>query len=148
MGPFSELKFPALSAPLGIDTYSQDLILDQQHALAAHYGIQDRDPNQVDPEHVTIIGRDRYVLFPPCLSLNVRTDLVTHLKTLNWNPTFVKRTKVLNHRKSEYIIAFLCEHLLQADELKVHRKRTPGSVASGTTVRLCTRRTPVVMVLN
>jgi len=36
----------------------QDITLEQQHALAAHYGIQDRDPNQVDPRHVTILGHD------------------------------------------------------------------------------------------
>jgi len=36
----------------------QDITLEQQHALAAHYGIQDRDPNQQDPRHVTILGHD------------------------------------------------------------------------------------------
>ncbi|KAL3476206.1 hypothetical protein BJX99DRAFT_270625 [Aspergillus californicus] len=35
----------------------QDLTLDGQYALTEHYGIQDRDPNQVDPRHVTILGR-------------------------------------------------------------------------------------------
>ncbi|KAJ0414878.1 hypothetical protein BJY00DRAFT_305284 [Aspergillus carlsbadensis] len=35
----------------------QDLTLEGQHELAKHYGIQDRDPNQVDPRHVTILGR-------------------------------------------------------------------------------------------
>lgn len=36
----------------------QDLILDQQYDLTTHYGDQDRDPYQLDPKHVTIIGRD------------------------------------------------------------------------------------------
>lgn len=36
----------------------QDITLEQQHELTKHYGIQDRDPNQVDPRHVTILGRD------------------------------------------------------------------------------------------
>ncbi|KIW69879.1 hypothetical protein PV04_02198 [Phialophora macrospora] len=36
----------------------QDLTLDQQYELNAHYGIQDRDPNQQDPKHVTILGRN------------------------------------------------------------------------------------------
>jgi sulfonate dioxygenase len=54
----------------------QDLNIDQQYELTKHYGIvrlpqgtyaclllmwatqQDRDPHQVDPRHVTIIGRD------------------------------------------------------------------------------------------
>ncbi|KAL1965890.1 hypothetical protein VTN77DRAFT_5023 [Rasamsonia byssochlamydoides] len=35
----------------------QDLTLEQQYELTKHYGIQDRDPNQVDPRHVTILGR-------------------------------------------------------------------------------------------
>ncbi|KUJ17647.1 TauD-domain-containing protein [Mollisia scopiformis] len=36
----------------------QDITLEQQHALAAHYGKQDRDPSQQDPRHVTILGHD------------------------------------------------------------------------------------------
>ncbi|KIW20707.1 hypothetical protein PV08_01284 [Exophiala spinifera] len=36
----------------------QDITLEQQHELTRHYGIQDRDPNQQDPRHVTILGRD------------------------------------------------------------------------------------------
>ncbi|CZR53382.1 uncharacterized protein PAC_03260 [Phialocephala subalpina] len=36
----------------------QDITLELQHALAAHYGKQDRDPNQQDPRHVTILGHD------------------------------------------------------------------------------------------
>ncbi|KAL4915209.1 hypothetical protein BDW62DRAFT_188845 [Aspergillus aurantiobrunneus] len=35
----------------------QDLTLDEQYQFSQHYGIQDRDPNQVDPRHVTILGR-------------------------------------------------------------------------------------------
>ncbi|KAI1618474.1 putative alpha-ketoglutarate-dependent sulfonate dioxygenase [Exophiala viscosa] len=37
---------------------NQDITLDQQYELTTHYGIQDRDPNQVDPRHVTILGRN------------------------------------------------------------------------------------------
>ncbi|OAG38361.1 hypothetical protein AYO21_07481 [Fonsecaea monophora] len=36
----------------------QDITLDQQHELTKHYGIQDRDPNQQDPRHVTILGNN------------------------------------------------------------------------------------------
>ena len=36
----------------------QDITTEQQHEFTKHYGIQDRDPNQVDPRHVTILGRD------------------------------------------------------------------------------------------
>ncbi|KAG8533977.1 uncharacterized protein KY384_001720 [Bacidia gigantensis] len=36
----------------------QDLTLDGQYELTKHYGVQDRDPNQHDPKHVTILGRD------------------------------------------------------------------------------------------
>ena len=36
----------------------QDLTTEGQHELARYYGIQNRDPNQQDPNHVTIIGRD------------------------------------------------------------------------------------------
>ncbi|KAL4792452.1 hypothetical protein BDV19DRAFT_392131 [Aspergillus venezuelensis] len=35
----------------------QDLDLNGQYKLFKHYGVQDRDPNQVDPRHVTILGR-------------------------------------------------------------------------------------------
>ncbi|KAL1850390.1 hypothetical protein VTK73DRAFT_9693 [Phialemonium thermophilum] len=37
---------------------NQDITLEQQHQFTEHYGKQDRDPNQVDPRHVTILGRD------------------------------------------------------------------------------------------
>ena len=40
---------------------NQDITIDEQYQLTAHYGIQDRDPNQVDPRHVTILGRDELV---------------------------------------------------------------------------------------
>ena len=36
----------------------QDLTTEGQHEFTKHFGIQNRDPNQVDPNHVTIIGRD------------------------------------------------------------------------------------------
>ncbi|OKL56313.1 hypothetical protein UA08_08429 [Talaromyces atroroseus] len=35
----------------------QDLTIEGQHEFTKHFGIQDRDPNQVDPRHVTILGR-------------------------------------------------------------------------------------------
>ncbi|KAF1814741.1 putative alpha-ketoglutarate-dependent sulfonate dioxygenase [Eremomyces bilateralis CBS 781.70] len=190
----------------------QDITLEQQHALAAHYGIQDRDPNQQDPNHVTIIGRGgnirahghsggeyhadhsfevnppsytllRLVKTPPyggdtiftsqtalfdklsptfqkafeglhgihssdrayVASINgggsphrapiatahplVRTHPVTLLKVLNYNPTFIERIEELNGQESHHILAFLREHLLQANDLTVRWKWTPGSVA-------------------
>ncbi|GAM43124.1 alpha-ketoglutarate-dependent sulfonatedioxygenase [Talaromyces pinophilus] len=36
---------------------NQDLTLEGQHEFTKHFGIQDKDPNQVDPRHVTILGR-------------------------------------------------------------------------------------------
>lgn len=44
----------------------QDWTLDQQYELTKHWGVPDRDPIQLDPRHVTIIGRDndrRYANF-------------------------------------------------------------------------------------
>lgn len=50
-----------LAAERGVVFFrNQDLNIDQQYALTKHYGLQDRDPNQVDPRHVTILGRDEY----------------------------------------------------------------------------------------
>ena len=54
---------------------NQDLTLEQQYALSDHWGVvstdrgsylelvlmfvqRDRDPNQVDPRHVTVLGRN------------------------------------------------------------------------------------------
>jgi sulfonate dioxygenase len=54
---------------------------------------------------------------------------VTLLKSLNYNPTFVERIEELNGQESNYILAFLREHLLQADDLSVRWKWTPGAVA-------------------
>ncbi|KAL5353422.1 hypothetical protein ACLOAV_001458 [Pseudogymnoascus australis] len=190
----------------------QDITLEQQHELASYYGIQDRDPNQVDPKHVTIIGRGgnirahkhfgsefhsdhSYELNPPSYTLLrmvktpssggdtiftsqaalfdklsptlqktfeglhaihtsdvsyinsvnnggtphrapiatahplVRTHPVTLLKILNYNPTFIDRIEELNGQESHHILAFLREHLLQADDLTVRWKWTPGAVA-------------------
>lgn len=48
-----------LAAERGVVFFrDQDITLDQQYELTKHYGLQDRDPNQTDPRHVTIIGRD------------------------------------------------------------------------------------------
>ncbi|TAQ89703.1 hypothetical protein B7494_g1992 [Chlorociboria aeruginascens] len=48
-----------LAAERGVVFFrDQDITLEEQHRLATHYGVQDRDPNQEDPRHVTIIGRD------------------------------------------------------------------------------------------
>ncbi|TFB04159.1 hypothetical protein CCMA1212_004092 [Trichoderma ghanense] len=189
----------------------QDITLDQQHALASYYGIQDRDPNQQDPRHVTIIGRGgnirghgnfssewhgdhsfelnppsytllRMVKTPPSggdtiftsqtglydalspafqraieglhgvhssdtylASINgggaphrapivtahplVRTHPVTRLKSLFYNPHFVDRIQELNAQESHHILAFLREHLSNADDLTVRWKWTPGAVA-------------------
>ncbi|ETS02944.1 putative alpha-ketoglutarate-dependent sulfonate dioxygenase [Trichoderma reesei RUT C-30] len=190
----------------------QDITLDQQHALASYYGIQDRDPNQQDPRHVTIIGRGgnirghgnfssewhgdhsfevnppsytllRMVKTPPSggdtiftsqtglydalspafqraieglhgvhssdktylASINgggtphrapivtahplVRTHPVTRLKSLFYNPHFVDRIQELNAQESHHILAFLREHLSNADDLTVRWKWTPRAVA-------------------
>lgn len=37
---------------------NQDMTTEQQHDLTKHFGLQDRDPNQVDVRHVTILGRN------------------------------------------------------------------------------------------
>ncbi|KAL7795305.1 putative alpha-ketoglutarate-dependent sulfonate dioxygenase [Trichoderma ceciliae] len=190
----------------------QDITLDQQHELASYYGIQDRDPNQQDPKHVTIIGRGgnirshgnyssewhgdhsyevnppsytllRLVKTPPSggdtiftsqtalfdklspafqraieglhgihssdraylASINgggtphrapiatahplVRTHPVTRIKSLFYNPTFVERIQELNAQESHHILAFLREHLSNADDLTARWKWTPGAVA-------------------
>lgn len=53
-----------LAAERGVVFFrNQDIDIDQQYALTRHYGLQDRDPNQVDPRHVTIIGRNKYALY-------------------------------------------------------------------------------------
>ncbi|KAE9366419.1 putative alpha-ketoglutarate-dependent sulfonate dioxygenase [Stipitochalara longipes BDJ] len=190
----------------------QDIKLDQQHDLASYYGLQDKDPNQQDPKHVTIIGRGgnirahghygaeyhgdhsyevnppsytllRMVKTPPSggdtiftsqtalydtlsptfqklvegvhaihssersylASINgggaphrapiatahplVRTHPVTRLKSLNYNPTFIERIEELNGQESRHLLAFLREHLLNAADLTVRWKWTPGAIA-------------------
>jgi sulfonate dioxygenase len=68
--------------------------------------------------------------YEPQLTLvKVRTHPVTRIKTLNYNPTFVERIEELNGQESNYILAFLREHLLNADDLTVRWKWTPGAVA-------------------
>jgi sulfonate dioxygenase len=48
-----------LAAERGVVFFrNQDITIDQQYELTKHFGLQDRDPNQVDPRHVTILGRD------------------------------------------------------------------------------------------
>jgi sulfonate dioxygenase len=54
---------------------------------------------------------------------------VTLLKSLNYNPTFVERIDELRGQESHHILAFLREHLLNAVDLTVRWKWTPGSVA-------------------
>lgn len=61
--------------------------------------------------------------------MKVRTHPVTALKILNYNPTFIERIQELNGQESLHILAFLREHLLQADDLTVRWKWTPGAVA-------------------
>ncbi|KAL7893817.1 putative alpha-ketoglutarate-dependent sulfonate dioxygenase [Trichoderma sp. SZMC 28014] len=190
----------------------QDITLDQQHELASYYGIQDRDPNQQDPRHVTIIGRGgnirghgnfsgewhgdhTYEVNPPAYTLLrllktppsggdtiftsqtglfdklspafqkaieglhgvhssdraylgsingggtphrypistahplVRTHPVTRLKSLFYNPTFLERIQELNAQESHHILAFLREHLSNADDVTARWKWTPGAVA-------------------
>jgi len=54
---------------------------------------------------------------------------VTLLKVLNYNPSSIDRIEELNGQESNHILAFLREHLLQADDLTVRWKWTAGSVA-------------------
>ncbi|UKZ72718.1 hypothetical protein TrVFT333_000352 [Trichoderma virens FT-333] len=189
----------------------QDITLEQQHALASYYGIQDKDPNQQDPRHVTIIGRGgnirahgnytaewhgdhTFEVNPPSYTLLrlaktppsggdtiftsqtglfdklspafqraieglhaihssdglsgfdqrggtphrapiatahplVRTHPVTRLKSLFYNPSFIERIQELNAQESHHILAFLREHLSNADDLTARWKWTPGAVA-------------------
>jgi sulfonate dioxygenase len=62
-------------------------------------------------------------------SIQVRTHPVTRLKVLNYNPVFVDRIQELNGQESHHILAFLREHLLQADDLTARWKWTPGAIA-------------------
>ncbi|KAL8747401.1 MAG: hypothetical protein Q9190_000705 [Brigantiaea leucoxantha] len=59
----------------------------------------------------------------------IRTHPITALKVLNYNPSFIDRVQELNGQESNHILAFLREHLLQADDLSVRWKWTPGSIA-------------------
>lgn len=54
---------------------------------------------------------------------------MTRLKSLNYNPSFIERIEELNGQESHYILAFLREHLLNAHDLTVRWKWTPGAVA-------------------
>lgn len=54
---------------------------------------------------------------------------MTRLKSLNYNPTFIERIQELNGQESHYILAFLREHLLNADDLTTRWKWTPDAVA-------------------
>ena len=52
-----------LAAERGVVFFrDQDITIEQQYELTKHFGLQDRDPNQVDPRHVTILGRDEYAI--------------------------------------------------------------------------------------
>jgi sulfonate dioxygenase len=51
------------------------------------------------------------------------------LKSLNYNPSFIERIEELNGQESHHILAFLREHLLNADDLTTRWKWTPGAVA-------------------
>lgn len=48
---------------------------------------------------------------------------------MNYNPSFIERIEELRGRESNHILAFLREHLLNADDLTVRWKWTPGSIA-------------------
>lgn len=61
--------------------------------------------------------------------MQVRTHPVTKLKALNYNPTFIERIEELHEFESKYLLSFLREHLLNADDLSVRWKWTAGSVA-------------------
>ncbi|EHK25952.1 uncharacterized protein TRIVIDRAFT_17533, partial [Trichoderma virens Gv29-8] len=59
----------------------------------------------------------------------VRTHPVTRLKSLFYNPSFIERIQELNAQESHHILAFLREHLSNADDLTARWKWTPGAVA-------------------
>ncbi|EHK41947.1 hypothetical protein TRIATDRAFT_184293, partial [Trichoderma atroviride IMI 206040] len=59
----------------------------------------------------------------------VRTHPVTRLKSLFYNPTFLERIQELNAQESHHILAFLREHLSNADDVTARWKWTPGAVA-------------------
>jgi len=61
--------------------------------------------------------------------LKVRTHPVTLLKILNYNPSFIERIDELNAQESHHILIFLREHLLNAHDISVRWKWTPGAVA-------------------
>ena len=61
--------------------------------------------------------------------LKIRTHPVTGLKILAYNPTFIDRIEELHGQESSHILAFLREHLLDADDLTVRWKWSPGAVA-------------------
>ena len=54
---------------------------------------------------------------------------MTGLKILAYNPTFIDRIQELNGQESSHILAFLREHLLDADDLTVRWKWSPGAIA-------------------
>lgn len=54
---------------------------------------------------------------------------MTRLKSLFYNPNFIERIDSLNAKESQYLLAFLREHLLSADDLTARWKWTPGAVA-------------------
>lgn len=68
-------------------------------------------------------------IIPDLFRVKVRTHPVTGLKILNYNPSFIERIDELHGQESNHILAFLREHLLQADDLTVRWKWTPGAVA-------------------
>lgn len=61
--------------------------------------------------------------------MKVRTHPVTLLKILNYNPSFIERIDELNAQESHHILIFLREHLLNAHDISVRWKWTPGAVA-------------------
>ncbi|KAL9079820.1 MAG: hypothetical protein Q9157_001329 [Trypethelium eluteriae] len=100
----------------------QDITLEQQHALAAYYGIIEIPTSKI---RAMLQSLDVKGIFVPM----VRTHPVTRLKILNYNPWFITRIAELNAQESNHILAFLREHLLQADDLTVRWRWTAGAVA-------------------
>ncbi|KAF8857743.1 TauD-domain-containing protein [Acephala macrosclerotiorum] len=121
----------------------QDLTLEQQHAPAAHYGKQDRDPNQQDPRHVTILGHDLYVpqsnllqLNPPSYTLlrmvhtpdsggdTIFTSQVALFDKLS--PTFQKALRgymgFIAHRRKPHRAPIVTEHPLVRTHPATHLK--------------------------
>ncbi|KAK5732303.1 hypothetical protein LTR17_010617 [Elasticomyces elasticus] len=73
--PAQKDELALLAAERGVVFFrDQDITIDQQYELTTHFGIQDRDPNQVDPRHVTILGHDYDIRQPGSFGAEYHSD--------------------------------------------------------------------------